>query len=230
MPDSSPSNRSLEQVSTDKEQPAVHEQANQNVNFPELIQAAKDGDSEASDVLWEHCRKYLLTIANNDLGPEALQKFGASDVVQQSMMIANEKLPTFQGSSKAEFLAWVKRVVLFECKQETRRYQATGKRAVNRERSMAEDSTAIQGSLQVRDPHITPSTLASNHEQAAMVMTALSQLDPQQRLVIQLRNWEELSFAEIGERTNKSADASRKMWARAIARLEGELKRLNAIQ
>lgn len=229
MPDSSLSDRSPDPDSLDEEKRAFDEQASQDVDFPELILAAKSGDSVASDLLWKHCRKYLLKIANNALGPEALQKFGASDVVQQSMLIANEKLPSFEGASKAEFFAWLKRVALFECKQETRRYEATGKRAVKRERSMAEDSTAIKGSLQVSDPHVTPSTLASNHEQAALVMTALSKLDPEQRLVIQLRNWGELSFAEIGERTNKTADASRKMWARSIARLEVELKRLNAI-
>jgi RNA polymerase sigma-70 factor (ECF subfamily) len=44
------------------------------------------------------------------------------------------------------------------------------------------------------------------------------------RRVIELRYLEEQSFEEIGARMQRSADAARKLWARAVERLQQELE------
>ncbi len=49
---------------------------------------------------------------------------------------------------------------------------------------------------------------------------ALRQLSPDHEAVIRLRNWERLSFAEIGQRLGRSEEAAKKLWARAITRLK----------
>ena len=70
--------------------------------FAELLAMARSDDSEAIGKLCELCQKYLLLIANNDLSPQILKKFGASDVVQQSMMIANNKsLPLTRSAGRS---------------------------------------------------------------------------------------------------------------------------------
>ena len=53
---------------------------------------------------------------------------------------------------------------------------------------------------------------------------ALQTLDEQHREVILLRKLEELSFAEIGERMGKSADACRMLLSRAMAALTLEMQ------
>lgn len=212
----------------DREGPKSDDQA-ASVDFAELVSQARAGDERAIDHLWNQCRTYLITIATRNLDPAALQKFGASDVVQQSMLIANKKLPQFDGSTRAEFFAWMKQVVLFECRQSSRRYHGTNKRAISRERSMAEDSTTSDPSFQVSDPHLTPSTQAARDEQATLVRHALSRLPPIYRQVIELRNWEDHSFESIGVRIGRSAEATRKIWTRAIVKLEQELKKMNAL-
>jgi RNA polymerase sigma-70 factor, ECF subfamily len=60
-------------------------------------------------------------------------------------------------------------------------------------------------------------------EEAVRLRAALERLPENYRRVIQLRNWEERSFVEIGERLERSDEAARKLWARAIDRLRGEL-------
>lgn len=215
--------------------PKLRESRMQNSNgdlqetpFAELLSLARSGDSDAIGKLCELCQKYLLLIANNDLSPQMLQKFGASDVVQQSLMIANNKIEGFEGSTKGEFLAWMRQILIHECQQTTRKFSKTAKRAVGRERTIANESGVFNG-IQISDPHQTPSTQAVADEQMRLLQIALDRMDPIDRRVIEMRNWEELSFNEIGRSVDKSAEATRKIWSRAIIKLEIELKNLNAI-
>ena len=206
-----------------------HQSSQQQADFGELLEKAKRGDTEACDALWRQCEKFLLAIAHRDLAASALQKFGASDVVQQSMLIAHRKLPEFQGTSKTGFFAWIKQIAVFECRQTSGKYCNTAKRAVSREVSTTGTSSSQIGSDRVSDPHLTPSTQAVNDEQADLVRRAMLHLKPLHRQVIQFRNWEDCSFEEIGRRIGRGSDAARKLWARAVSKLEFELKQLNAI-
>jgi RNA polymerase sigma-70 factor (ECF subfamily) len=56
-------------------------------------------------------------------------------------------------------------------------------------------------------------------EQAEQLEAALDVLSPDHREVILLRKFEELSFAEIGQRLGKSEDACRMLLARAMTAL-----------
>jgi RNA polymerase sigma-70 factor (ECF subfamily) len=62
-----------------------------------------------------------------------------------------------------------------------------------------------------------------SRERAQALQRALSQLPEEYRRVITLRHYEEQSFEEIGKQMERSTDAARKLWARAIERLRQEL-------
>ncbi len=62
-------------------------------------------------------------------------------------------------------------------------------------------------------------------ENLAALRGALQCLPADEQLVIELRNFDCLSFREIGERLCRSPGAARKLWSRALARLEGLLAR-----
>lgn len=62
------------------------------------------------------------------------------------------------------------------------------------------------------------------HEQAETLLAALGRLPDDYRRVIAWRQQEQLSFEEIGQRMQRSPDAARKLWARAIERLKRELR------
>ena len=197
-------------------------------DFPDVLQRAKTGDADAIGQLCELSRKYLLLIANQDLQPRMLQKFGASDIVQQSMIVANNKIGQFGGDTKGQFLAWMRQIVINECRASSRKYRGTDKRNVGREFPIdgIEDSSK---QIQLGDPSCTPSTEAVNNEQFQIVVKVLKQMNDLDRQVIEMRNWQELSFEEIGIVIGKTDDASRKIWSRAIVKLEQELNRLDAI-
>jgi RNA polymerase sigma-70 factor (ECF subfamily) len=61
-------------------------------------------------------------------------------------------------------------------------------------------------------------------EQSATLERALDRLPEDYRRVIQLRYREERSFEEIAQLMQRSPNAARKLWARAIERLQQELE------
>ncbi len=89
---------------------------------------------------------------------------------------------------------------------------------------MPEESVGNQASRFV-DLGDSPSTAAALKEQEKQLHRAIETLSEIEREVIKLRNWQRLSFVEIGQRTQRSADAARKLWSRAIVRLQKEMDR-----
>ena len=74
----------------------------------------------------------------------------------------------------------------------------------------------------------TPSRAAARNEEAALLRLALDLLDPDDRTVLELRQYEELSFAAIGERLGLLENAARMRFQRALGRLGEELERLRS--
>jgi RNA polymerase sigma-70 factor (ECF subfamily) len=60
------------------------------------------------------------------------------------------------------------------------------------------------------------------HEQAEALHRVLGRLPAEYRVVLLLRHQDELTFEEVGRRMERSAEAARKLWARAVERLQRE--------
>jgi len=193
--------------------------------FAQLIQAARAGSQSAIGQVIDQCRPYLLAIANDALDEDVAAKVGASDVVQDSILSAQRCLSEFEGESREELLAWLRGILINDLKQTHRHFHAA-KRHVDRERPLRDDSLSRDNALLV-DQGDSPSAVAAEREQEEKLYRALQQLSPDERHVVELRNWQRLSFAEIGDQMERSADAARKLWSRAIVRLQRLLEREN---
>jgi RNA polymerase sigma-70 factor (ECF subfamily) len=192
--------------------------------FQEWVEAARGGCPEAMGRIIQECRAYLLTIANKELESGFGPKVGASDIVQETMLSAHRCIEDFRGSSREELLAWLRGILLNDIKQTRRRFRAAG-RDVGREQALADESGA-RPAEQVAACDATPSADAMAREEVNRLQQAIDRLSADDREVIDLRNWQRLSFADIGQRTGRSAEAARKLWSRAIARLQSELEKL----
>jgi RNA polymerase sigma-70 factor (ECF subfamily) len=73
-------------------------------------------------------------------------------------------------------------------------------------------------------PNVTPQTAAVAQEQETALHHALQALPEDYRRVIEWRNFEGLSFADIGQRLHRSAEAARMLWARAVEQLGRALR------
>jgi RNA polymerase sigma-70 factor (ECF subfamily) len=187
-----------------------------------LIAAARDGSREALGRALEGCRRYLLKVAENELAPDLRAKGGASDLVQETFLEAQRDFGRFRGSSADELRAWLRQVLVNNVGAFTRQFRATGKRAVAREVALAGDTSmgGLAGGL--TGPTLSPSALAIEHEEALSLRRALERLPEEHRKVVVLRFEGGLSFEDIGNLTDRSADAARKLWWRAMERLRQE--------
>ncbi len=188
------------------------------------LPAARAGSREALGQLLEACRAYLLSIANQGLDADLQAKGGASDLVQDTFLEAHRDFARFQGNTEAELLAWLRCLLLNNVANFARGYRATGKRQVRREvRLEGGDSSAAANAGFVAGTS-SPSMEAMAHEKAEAVARALERLPEDYRRVITLRNQERREFDDIGRLMDRSPDAARRLWSRAIERLEQELE------
>jgi RNA polymerase sigma-70 factor (ECF subfamily) len=185
------------------------------------LQAARGGSREDLGRALEACRAYLLAVANRQLGDDLQAKGGASDLVQETFLEAQRDFARFQGGSDDELRAWLCRLLLNNLANFARHYRATDKRRIEREVTLPAERPSGGSDLPGADP--TPSVLASDRETAEAIGRALARLPDDYRQVIVLRNQEDRSFEEIAALLGRSENAARKLWFRAIERLQQEL-------
>lgn len=170
----------------------------------------------------ESCRGYLLLIAQQELESGLRAKGGASDLVQQTFLEAQRDFSGFRGTTQAALLAWMRQLLLHNLANFRRDFQRDKRRAT-REIALgpADSSGPGAGQLDARTP--TPSMELMQAEQVLALELAVARLPEDYRRVIQLRYHEERSFETIAELMERSPNAVRKLWSRAIERLQLEL-------
>jgi RNA polymerase sigma-70 factor (ECF subfamily) len=188
------------------------------------LPAARAGSGAAVGEILEACRGYLLLIAQRELDPHLRIKGGASDLVQQTMLDAVRDFGRFHGASEVELLAWLRRLLLNNLTDLARQFRETDKRQLGREVSLDAGAPGERRGRDVPAPLPSPSGIAISAEQAEAVHRALRRLPEEYRQVIVLRLQDDLPFEEIGQALGRTANAARKLWARAVERLQQELE------
>jgi RNA polymerase sigma-70 factor (ECF subfamily) len=99
--------------------------------------------------------------------------------------------------------------------------------AVNKCRELLRRHTAPPMSLAGTEPAAdgSPADEILADEQSALLMQAINRLTPQQRAVVMLRVWDELSYAEIAEVVECTESTARSHMHLALAALRKELER-----
>jgi len=180
------------------------------------------GGDVALGELYERCRRYLLLIANQEVGLQLRGKLGPSDIVQETLLRAQRNFAQFEGRTDAELRAWLRAILLNSIRDAVRQYQPGCKRDLLRERQL-HTILAEPGDARLPVSDESPSRQLLDRERAACLRAALTQLPEDYRRVVQLRSFDRRPFAEIGIAMGRSTDASRKLWLRAVERLRNLL-------
>jgi RNA polymerase sigma-70 factor (ECF subfamily) len=187
------------------------------------LEAARAGSLTALGEALEACRAYLLLIAQQEIDPELRAKGGASDLVQETFLEAQRDFAHFQGTTQQELLAWLRRLLLNNLANFVRHHRQTAKRRLGREVALQanDSSSGLAGVLTADLP--SPSDEAVAQEETEAVQQAVLRLPDDYRQVILLRYQQDRSFEEIGRIMSRSTNAARRLWLRALERLEQEL-------
>jgi RNA polymerase sigma-70 factor (ECF subfamily) len=189
------------------------------------IQLARDGRQDALSDLLETHRNYLRLLAASCLHREMRGKTDPSDVVQETLLKVHENFRQFRGTTELEWMAWLRRILVHRLADIQKGFHRQ-RRQVDRERSLenlVDRSSAILCNM-VPASGPSPSQDAQRREAAALVADALAELEPGDRDVVILRNLHELDWNAVGEKTGRSPDAARMLWARVMQRVGGLLK------
>jgi RNA polymerase sigma-70 factor (subfamily 1) len=169
---------------------------------------------------FEAHRAYLQQIAARELGDDLRAKVSASDVVQETFLEAQRDMTQFRGRGDGELRAWLRGILLHNLRNLERRYRATDRRRIGRERSL--DDSAASPPEPAAD-QTSPSMAVAREEFHEALRRALSRLPEHYRRVIELRVRGRRTYEEIGQEVGLSAEATRKVWARALALLHSDL-------
>lgn len=196
--------------------------AGANEAIEALLAAARGGSIDALGRIFESARRQLLAAADRELPAAVRAKIAPSDIVQETALDANRDFPQFTGTTAEECFAWLRSILKNNVVDAIRRFEQSLKRDTGREISMASGSGKALGESLPVAGH-APDGSAMRREDAATVKRLLARLPPDYQDVIEMRYWEGLSFPEIAIRLDRSPEAVRKLWYRALQRLDAEL-------
>jgi RNA polymerase sigma-70 factor (ECF subfamily) len=186
----------------------------------QLLSKAQAGDESAIELLFRRLYPYLLLCAREELDADLRAKVRESDLVQQSCLEAHREFPKLSTDSVDSLVRWMVAILRSNAADLRRRFDAQRRQGIEPEFSL-DDSRSSQAESARQNLFEPPTTESGNASVLDSELDdALKQLPEDYRTVILLRHRDKLSFAEIGERTERSADAARMCWTRAVKRLQ----------
>jgi RNA polymerase sigma-70 factor, ECF subfamily len=164
----------------------------------ELVERFRDGDRAAFDQLvrrhqkgvWHLVRRYVRSDAD------------AADVTQQAFVRAFRGLVTFRGAASVR--SWLYRIAIncaLSWLRDHRREQPT---------EIADDA--------LTDTHQAPARIEGD-QVSARLRGAIAQLPPKQKMVLELRIFDDLSFREVAELADCSENTAKVNFHYAVKRL-----------
>ena len=193
----------------------------ENADPQQLLQWARDGDEAAFAHLLALYRNYLAVLARVHIDQQLQSKADRSDLVQETLMQAHKDFHQFRGSSEAELIAWLRKIMATKGAKLARRFYGTQRRDVQLERRLGEDlersASAIETAL--ADSALSPSQTAIRRERAVLLADALALLADDYCEVMILHHLEGRPMAEVAVRMGRSVNAVQKLWARALIKM-----------
>jgi RNA polymerase sigma-70 factor (ECF subfamily) len=178
-----------------------------------------------ADAPLESYRAYLLLLARQQFGAFLGAKLDASDVVQQTLLTAHRQREQQRGTTEAERLAWLRRI-LAGTLTDAIRALTRDKRDVQRERSLelAVEQSSARLEQWLAAEQSSPSQHAMRHEEAARLARALATLPEAQRQALVMRHCEGRSLAEISVHLDRTPAAVAGLLKRGARQLRQALE------
>jgi RNA polymerase sigma-70 factor (ECF subfamily) len=170
------------------------------------VQRAKAGDREALDRILKRHAHRLDALASKELGPALRERVRTSDLLQSTYLDVVKGIGSLKGDSEEAFVKWVAQVIRNNAKDKVRFFTAT------RRAEQDEPRPPSPGTM-------TASSQAVIAEDLLLVHRALDGLEPDHRLVIDLKVLQGLEHREVAAAMGRSESAVRCLLARARAAL-----------
>ena len=190
----------------------------------ELLDAAQSGDEGALAILVERHRDRLERMVGLRMDRRLQGRVDPADVVQDAYLVVRGKFPRYSADPRLPFFLWLRLEVGQKLVDLHRFHLGTQMRDAGQEVSLHRGALPQVTSLSLAEHLLGKMTTAS---QAAMrvelklrVQEALNSMDPNDREVLLLRHFEELSNAEAAQVLGIKPSAAVNRYVRALKRLK----------
>lgn len=190
----------------------------QDQHVSRLVDQLSRGDPGAVPSLLERYLDDLRAYVARHASTALQGKESPADLVQSVCreVLEGVQRGAFEYRGEARFRQWLYQAALHKI-QAKARYHDAQKREQGREHRI--DDRGDSAPEMPFGISRTPSRSAMDHEEQARFLTAMAQLPPEQRQVVEWAHLEGLAHKEIAERLGISEPNSRMLLSRALARL-----------
>jgi RNA polymerase sigma-70 factor (ECF subfamily) len=189
----------------------------------ELLAGARGGDADAVNKLLDKHREALRRMIDMRLDRRIRQRVDASDVVQDVLIDAHRRIGDYLTNPVMPFHLWLRQMAQDRLIDAHRRHRDAARRSLDREQPLViagtDDRSTIELAAQIWDRELTPAAAATVRELQERFAAAVEQLDEQDREVVLMRHFEQLSNSEVAEALGLSPPAASMRYLRAMRRL-----------
>jgi RNA polymerase sigma-70 factor, ECF subfamily len=196
-------------------------------NSPEtqqLLDQARRGDGAAVERLLADHREPVRRMIGLRLDPAIAARVDASDVVQDVLLEASRRLDDYLRDPAMPFHLWLRHIARDHIIDAHRRHRLAQRRGVDRERPLAPAGLADHSSLELAarfiDQELTPASAAIRQEMERRLQAALTSLDEDDKEVLLMRHFEQMSNQEVAAVLGLSEAAASMRHLRALRRLK----------
>ncbi len=139
----------------------------------QLLAEARQGRSDCLGTLLELYRNYLHLLARTQIDLHLQGRVDAADLVQETFLDACRDFGQFRGTTEAEFVAWLRKILVFNLARLVQKQVVAQKRNVRRDVSLEQHLAALERSsanieAALVGRHSSPSAQAQRRERAAL--------------------------------------------------------------
>ncbi len=180
----------------------------------DLLKSTHEGDKDALQELLARHMPWIRQIVRQRIGLEIGVEFDSVDVVQETVLRVLTKGPKYLVSDPKAFRALTARIAINVLIDKHRDLE-TKKRGVQRVIDL-DRMDSVDG----------PRTEAEKRESVALLDLALELISQADREIIELRQFQGLSFEDVAKATDSTADAARMRFGRALKRVAQRVAKL----
>ena len=189
----------------------------------DLLKEVGQGDQSAVNRLLDRHREAVRRMVQMRLDHAVARRVDASDVVQDVLLEASQRLTDYIRNPSMPFHLWLRQLAKDRMIDMHRRHRGAQRRSVDREQNMSsfnsDDQSAADLTSLLRDAELTPAASALRKEMEERFVLALDKLEESEREIIIMRHSEHLGNGEVAEALGLSASAAGMRYLRAIRRL-----------
>lgn len=189
----------------------------------QLLANAQSGSPGAVDALLDRHRESLRRMVRTRMDQALNRRIDASDVVQDVLLEASQRLKDYLGDPRMPFALWLRHIAQDRIIDLHRRHRLAARRSLDREQPLSpaayQDKSSFDLAAQLRDRDVTPAAATLKKELEGQFLVALEKMTEDDRDLLLMRHFEGLSNSDVAEVLGLTPSAAGMRHLRALRRL-----------